>query len=80
MQIHPNIISTWIEWEIALDGDDRSPFAILIIATDLETLPGEEGFDASVLNELVENALETTKEPGIVFKRVRIVPVEEDEE
>ena len=70
MPSHPNITSSWIEWEV----EDGIPRPILILATDFELDPGSNDFDSSKLNDLVQSAVR--ENAAIGAHRIRIVRVE----
>jgi hypothetical protein len=60
----------WHEWEF--DGSERR--IILCVETALELRPGSEGFDPSLLDELMAEARDLMRASPSPINSVRIVP------
>lgn len=68
---HPNIIQWWVEWEF-----DTSPHAVLVIQTDLDTVPRSANFDSSQLDDMLDQISGQMDQADLVVKHIRIVPRE----
>jgi hypothetical protein len=64
------VLRCWHEWQF--DGSQRR--IILCVETDLELRPGCDGFDASRLDELVEEATNMMRASASPIDSFRIVP------
>lgn len=65
-----HISRCWHEWEF--DGSERR--IILCLETSLELRPGSEGFDPSLLDELIADATHMMRASASPINSIRIVP------
>jgi len=65
-----HILRYWQEWEF----DERERRIILCVETALELRPGSEGFDASQLDELIEEATQLMRASASPIDSIRIIP------
>jgi hypothetical protein len=65
-----HILRYWHEWEF----DERERRIVLCVETALELRPGSEGFDASKLDELIEDATQLMRASASPIDSIRIVP------
>lgn len=65
-----HILRCWHEWEF--DGSERC--IILCIETTLELRPGSEGFDPSLLDELIAEATSMMRASASPINSIRIIP------
>jgi hypothetical protein len=68
--IHGHALRCWHEWE--LDGTERR--IILCIETALELRPGSDGFNARLLDELMDEATEMMRACSSPIDTIRIIP------
>jgi len=73
MAANRHLLGHWVEWET--DGEGDSPKAVLVIETDLETVPG--GVDSGAMDDLIDATLAIYKaDLRFAVSKVRIVPKE----
>jgi hypothetical protein len=65
-----HVLRSWHEWEF--DGSER--YIILCVETALELRPGSEGFDPSLLDELVAEATSMMRASASPINSIRIIP------
>jgi len=65
-----HVLHCWPEWEIS--GRDRT--IVLCVETDLELQPEGEGFNPSLLEQLIDEATHLMRTSASPIDRVRIVP------
>jgi len=63
-------VRCWHEWE--LDGTERH--IVLCIETALELRPGSDGFDARLLDELIDEATDMMRACSSPIDTIRIIP------
>ena len=69
---HPNVLRSWIEWEI--DGRERR--LILVVETDIEMRPEADDFDAELMDEVRATAIAEMRASPNALHLIRIVPAQ----
>jgi hypothetical protein len=67
---HPNILRSWLEWEI--DGRERR--LILVVETDIEMRPEADDFDEALMDEVRTAAIAEMRAVPSALNLIRIVP------
>lgn len=68
--ISGHALRCWHEWE--LDGNERH--IVLCIETALELRPGSDGFNARLLDELIDEATDMMRACSSPIDTIRIIP------